>query len=221
MTHTYVIMAHSHETWLIHLSHGAFIWDMTHPYESWPIDMRHAHTYTHAFHDSFTGGAALIDMSVPLHERATIWACDYMSVRLIHRRSLSSYMTHSHVPWRIHMSHDFFTRAMTHAQKHRDSLVHVMTAYSTLYGVMTCMMHAFHASYSTPSFIHHTWRLCAMTYWHAPRVVIHSHVPRLIHTEVERLMHRCFDVLIWDLYSVTQDLDVCQWHRTLTYWYAM
>ena len=58
-----------------------------------------------------------------------------------------------------------------------------MTAYSTLYGVMTCMMHAFHASYSTPSFIHHTWRLCAMTYWHAPRVVIHSHVPRLIHTE--------------------------------------
>ena len=180
-------------------------------------------------------------------------------VRLIHTRCLSSYMTHSHVPWRIRMSHDSFTRAMTHSQKHRDSFIHVMTVYSTSSSFsfihdafLTCAMtyshvpwflhtchdscteaqrfigtchdsiqHAFHASYSTPSFIHHTWRLldmchdlltCASSRDSFTRATTHSHRSRethayvfwsihmrqgFTHTGPWRIHMRC--VFIWDV----------------------
>jgi len=34
-------IAHSYETWHIHMWHDSFIWDMTHSYETWLIHMRH------------------------------------------------------------------------------------------------------------------------------------------------------------------------------------
>ena len=62
---------------------------MTHRYVSWPIDMRHAHTYTHAFHDSFTGGATLIHICGTTHS--------YEMPFFIHD-SFTCAMTYSHVP---------------------------------------------------------------------------------------------------------------------------
>jgi len=34
-------MTHSYETWLIHMRHDSFIWDMTHSYETWLIRIRY------------------------------------------------------------------------------------------------------------------------------------------------------------------------------------
>ena len=64
-------MTHSYKTWLIHIRHDSFIWDMTHSYKTWLIHIRHdsfisdmTHSYKtwliHTLHvGDFNGNAPL------------------------------------------------------------------------------------------------------------------------------------------------------------------
>ena len=82
-------MTHSYQTWLIHMRHDSFIWNMTHSYVTWLMHMRH---------DSFISDTS--------HSYMT-W--------LIHMYSIAGQMTYSYVPWLIRMRHDSFICDTSHS----------------------------------------------------------------------------------------------------------
>jgi len=97
-------MTHSHETWLIHMRHGSFIWDMAHHMGngSFIWDMTHSHEtwLLHMRHDSL------------------IWDITHSyETRLIHMRhdSFTWDMTHSYATWLVHIWHDSSISDIAHS----------------------------------------------------------------------------------------------------------
>ena len=73
-------MTHPCETWLIRMRHDSSIWDMTHPYETWLIHMRH---------DSFVRDMTHLDATWLIYMRHDSSVCE---------------MTHSYETWLIRPS---------------------------------------------------------------------------------------------------------------------
>jgi len=120
-------MTHSCATWLIHMSHDSYIWDMTHTYDI-PTD--------HILPPSFSCEKKRRDTThtyetwlIHVRDDSYIWVMTHpyniptdhiLSPRVFYRKKKKTYdsfiwdMTHSCATWLIHMSHDSYKWDMTH-----------------------------------------------------------------------------------------------------------
>jgi len=184
------LIYHSYGTWLIHMGHHSFIWDMTHSYVTWLIRMRHdsftrdmTHSYetwlVHMWHASFTCDMTHSYVTCFLHIWHASFTCD---------------IPHSHMGWlrlvgclKVYVSLQnigLFCRSLLQKRPiFLSILLIVATPYETPHSYVTCGMsqHIWHSSltsvcsYETqgtyPHMWHHTYMLHSSFMYDIPQNV--------------------------------------------------